>query len=405
MIKKLVYTLFLSFFFVIFLASIGCNVLPSKEQDSVEPQTEQVGEQATPFINPTATSTVSPSATPTIVPSPTATTAPTATATPIPSPTPNTVLANGLILYLPNASHHVIIKNGQVERLSYEDALLLGANAPLVGMAVGPDGQLFSLSNTFVDGLQLVTIAVQQGNSSKETFFDDPVYEARRIFGIVGEWLIVSLVAKEPPSGQAFGDLAAISLDGSQIEMIGQNTEMTPIVSPDQSFVIFHENGQTKRWQPNAPNEILSLPAYWFGKFSPDGRYLALVDQELNIFDFQDYTLVVSDDVGNYLGGFGALEMLWNRTSTLLGYTSFREEADAWVLRIVTVTGTTADYPNYFGPAFSPDGAQMAVRLGGDEPQNLIVDLASGDATPFAFRSGQFTAADPIFWLGLGSDE
>lgn len=406
-------------FIALSVAIIGCNSLSVEELDPDALQTEQSATQQTsPTLSltietltgtPTSivdAATTTPSAAPLTVIAPTSTTAPPATLTPIPSSTPNTALANGLILLSPNLSHHVIIKNGQVERLAYEDALLLGVNAPLLGMAVGPNAQLFSLSGSFVDG-QRVVIAVQQGSGRQEIFFDDDRYEATRIYGVVGDWLIVSLASKEPPPGQAMGDLAAISLDGSQIEFIGRDTLFTPLVSPDQSFVIFHEGGETKRWQPQGSMETLPLPAYWLGQFSPDGRYLALIDQNdaLNVYDFQNAALVATDQVGAYLNPFSASSLIWDRASRVVAYVSFYGEVDGWILRTVAVDGERVDYENFFSPAFRADGLQMAVRLGGDDPQNLIFNLQTGETIPLQLRFGQFSAADPVFWLDLDNGE
>jgi hypothetical protein len=429
--KKPTHVVCFTYILAILLAIIGCNSLSvaklgPNDLQTVQSATQQfvsptspaisfsietlVRELSTPTGTPTSESigTVmnTPSVTLLTVPAPISTRAYPAPLTPTLSPTPNTILANGLILLLPNLSHHVIIKNGQDVRLSYEDALLLGTNAPLLGMAVGPNGQLFSLSVSFVDG-QRPVIAAQQGGGGKETFFDDDRYEATRIYGVVGEWLIVSVVPKEPPPGQAMGDLAALSLDGSQIEFIGRDTVFTPIVAPDQSFVIFHEGGETKRWRPQSPIEKLSLPEYWFGQFSPDGRYLALVEQNntLTVYDFHNATLVATDQVGGYLDPFSASSLIWNRTSHVLAYVSFREEVDAWILRTVAVDGEIKDYENFFNPAFSADGLQMAVRLGGEEPKNLIFNLQTGEATPIQVHPGQFSAADPVFWLDFDSGE
>ncbi|MBK8986522.1 MAG: hypothetical protein IPM39_10645 [Chloroflexi bacterium] len=151
----------------------------------------------------------------------------------------------------------------------------------------------------------------------------------------------------------------------------------------------------------------MSLPEYWFGQFSPDGRYLALVDQNdtLNVYGFHNATLVATDQVGGYLDPFNTSSIIWNRTSHVLAYVSFREEVDAWILRTVAVDGETKDYENFFSPAFSADGLQMAVRLGGDEPKNLIFNLQSGETIPIQFRFSQFSAADPVFWLDLNDGE
>jgi hypothetical protein len=419
--------------FAISMAIFGCNSLSVTESNPDDMQTAQSATEQFALLSPTlsfptessipelstptspviseiiSATTASPLATLLTIPAPISSTVHPATPTPTPSSSPITALVNGLVLFPPDLSHPVIIKNGEVERLSYEDTLLLGVNAPLLGMAVGPNGQLFSLSESFIDEQRLVTIAVQQGNSGKETFFDDDHYVATRIYGVVGDWLIISLVTKEPPPGQDMGDLAAISLDGSQIEFIGRDTIFTPIVSPDQRFVVFHEQGETKRWQPQLPIETLPLPAYWFGRFSPDGRYLALVDQPndtLNIYDFQNAALVATDQVGGYLNPFSTVSsIIWNRTSDLLAYVSFREEVDAWILRTVAVTGEAKDYENFFSPAFSTDGSQMVVRLGGNEPQNLILNLQTGGVFPIQLRFGQFSVADPVFWLDFNNGE
>ena len=201
---------------IFFLLAVLISLPACQGQEAAQPAVidTAVGATVTEMPSPapaTATSTEIASTTPSPTTTPTPTTVPTPAPTPLPSPTPNTALANGLILLLPNGTHHVIIKNGQVERLAYEDTLLLGANAPLLGMAVGPDGQLFSLSENFFVTPRRVTIAVQQGDEGKETFFDNEQYEATRIYGVVGKWLIASLVSRELLPSQAAGDLAAIA--------------------------------------------------------------------------------------------------------------------------------------------------------------------------------------------------
>lgn len=371
-------------------------------------------QQTAEIASPTAPSTTIPAASPTDPPTAVAThtalppATPTATPTteptnsPTPTPSPDLSLADGLILLMPQNTHPFIIKQGQLERLSNQEMVLLGPYASFLNTAVAANGQLFRLA-TAADGLRTI-ITTQQGSASPTPFFDDPAYTITKLHGLVDSWLLVSLVPTEPPPGQAAGDLVALPLDGSPSIPIGRDTLFTPLVSPDQRFVLFREEGQTKQWSPQDGTNPLPLPAYSFGQFSPNGRYLALVDQQdtLQLYDFADLTLLATAQLGGYLSPLHVGPIRWNPNSQQLAYVSYEAEGDRWLLQTLSVTGDLVEYENLFDPAFSPDGLQMAARSADPEnATNLIIDLQTGHRTPFTPRFGQYTLGEPLIWLDL----
>lgn len=353
---------------------------------------------STPTSEPSVTpivemTTATPSSTPTIVPSP--------------SSTPNTSLIDGLIFHSGDFISFFIVKSGQMEPLSYEDILSLEANASILGMAISSDNRVFRLAEPTGAGQQLVTINSQVGDQ-EEIFFSDERYQDPYIYGIVGEWLIVRLVLRDLPPDQPIDDLIAIALDGSRMEIIGQNTHFTPIVAPDQSYVIFDEgDGVVKRWLPDNTTEILSLPSYQLGVISNDNRYIALVDSEdlVTIYDLNSFDAVVSDQSAE--GYMWPGSIIWNPMSDGIIYNDpYRDQSNDLFLRAVYLDGQTETYKDFASPVFSPDGSHMVVLQNeGSEMALKIVDLSTGIQTTVQMPSPRPYEFYPIYWLDSNEEE
>jgi hypothetical protein len=218
----------------------------------------------------------------------------------------------------------------------------------------------------------------------------------------VGEWLVVRLILRELPPDQPIEDLMAIALDGSRMEIIGKNTHFTPIVAPDQSYVIFEEGDDVvKRWFPNNTTEILPLPAYQLGVISHNNRYIAVVDSEdlVTIYDLATFEHIVSDQSAE--GYMWPGSIIWNPLNNSIIYNDpYRDQSNELFLRAVYLDGRTESYKNFASPLFSPDGSRMVIlKNEGTELTVKIVDLSTGVQTSVQIPSTRPYEFNPIYWL------
>lgn len=368
-------------------------------------------EPAAPAATETPTASVAaptqPSPTSTQTAQPTATSAPTETPLSTPTPTPSPILpsvtpsatpfgvnVDGLIVW---DSHYRIIKQHEPQPLAYADLRQLDAKAAQVGLAVSADGRVFGISE---EGLERNGRIYIQTADGKELFFDDDTFEVKRIHGIVGEWLLASAVDRADPPSQALGDLMGIALDGSSVQHIASNTEFSPAVAPDQSHVIYVEADVVKLWTGDGDSQTLPLPPYWFGRFSPNGRYLTLgmAGELLTIYDATTYQPIVSDQTGYF--GMGSFSWVsWSPTSEQVAFFDqvLREETAVWNLRLLSIDGQAVDFEGFYEPAFSPDGQKLAaVRVAQPAAELVVINLATGEYSPAALSE---PVGSPALWL------
>ena len=220
-----------------------------------------------------------------------------------------------------------------------------------------------------------------------------PNRNVRRIWGQVGEWLLVE--SGEPGiSGQGTWPLTAVRLDGSNYQLLTEQIYFgTPVISGNEYVLIPTDDQQVLYWDGQDITETEYEPFY-AGGFSPDGAHLALIHAD---------KLAVYDSEGNGIASLNfkppvfdspPLPPAWHPDSNIVAV----DEADhstqtpsAYLLDVTT--GESQKISMGLNPQFSPNGRWLITSYPADNTKANITDLITGQRYDITLNGW------PVAWI------
>ena len=301
---------------------------------------------------------------PTATPTKTATPASTQTALPTETLQPTVTLPDtqGLILSSIRAERGwFVVKDDVSVALSQDEAIALGLREYGFMAHAG------------------VGYSIKDGDVYKQIGDEVQQIESERVesdlFGVVGDWLLVSSHVEGDILGLLLGELTAIALDGSDYQIIDETPlYWRPIIAPDGSRVFYNtdEDEGTFVWYPDGRKERVDFGRFRSGSFSPDSSQIAFVYQdEVRIYGVDSAELITStpfEPVGDWV------ELpVWHPNGQSIVITATANRG----IRLLSLDGTISDFAGSY-PAFSPDGHWLAVyRWAQDHAGVTLINLES----------------------------
>lgn len=233
-----------------------------------------------------------------------------------------------------------------------------------------PNGRMFSVE----DGKLMIG---ERCSPDKEPFIDLPNRQVRRIWGQVGDWLLVES-GELGIGGQGTWPLTAVRLDGSTYQILTEGFDGLPIISPE-GYVIFSKDNQVFRWDGDNLSET-ELRPFLTGSFSTDGQLLALThENKLTIYDTSGKV------VRNFSFKFLSLDSLpsrpaWSPSGDWVAVEGWDDAADGFPLIVHlfnVITGGDRIIRQRQQPLFSPNGRWLAVYHYDDIHRTTLVDMDS----------------------------
>ncbi|VAW33402.1 hypothetical protein MNBD_CHLOROFLEXI01-591 [hydrothermal vent metagenome] len=343
--------------------------------------------EAIPSLSPeTPLPTRTPQPTTTLLPTALPPTQPTVTPTETPRPLPANA-ADGLIYQ--NQFEWRIIEGDETRRLLPCERPSL---ATFSSVYPAPNLQMFSVE----DGKLMIG---ERCSLDMEPFIDLPNRQVRRIWGQVGDWLLVES-GELGIGGQGTWPLTAVRLDGSTYQTLTEGFEGLPVISPE-GYVIFSKDNQVLRWDGDSLSET-ELEPFLTGSFSADGQMLALTrENKLTIYDTS------GEIVQNFPFKFVRLDSLpsrpaWSPSGEWVAVEGWDDSADGFPLIVHlfnVINGEDRSIEQREQPLFSPNGRWLAVYHHDDIHRTTLVDMVSWESyeiTPNGL---------PAAWITLGESD
>lgn len=354
------------------LALLGCSQT-IEESTTVPPTATSMPPTAT------ATRTVE-TAVPTALPSPLPL-LPTHTPTATPQPLPPTI-ADGLI-YQTDFEYRVIEGDGTRRFLPCERPSLPAFTSvhPL------PNFQMVSVE----DGQPRIG---DRCSSETEPLLDLPNRTVRRIWGQVGDWLLVES-NEAGVFGQGTWPLTAVRLDGSDFQLLTQEIFFeTPVVSPD-GIILIPTGEAVLRWDGQNLTES-DYERFLAGSFSPDGQRLALIHPDrLTVYDVGGEAIVTFTFVPTRLDS-PPPPPTWHPSGNLVAVDEINvSEMTLSVHVLHLLTGDVQTLSPALNPQFSPDGRYLATHYPIDDAHITIHDLESWESYELTHDGV------PVAWVSL----
>lgn len=332
-----------------------------------------------PIHSATSQPTASPTQLPTVPPTSQPTSSPTATTIPTPSP------LDGLIFAESFEAPAYIVEYGLAQPLTkYELANAIGAN-----------GYEFATNDNRVYIAQGENLFIQ---TSTERTIIELERIVQNVYGIVGEWLMISSFPPDWTVRQEVGELTAVSLATFEIRVISEDRPyVLPIVAPDGSQLIYWANGEAFSWMADGSVEKRPFPHFRSGAISADGQHITLLMiGEIRIYNLVTNELVAMSKESNCPGD-GFCFPVWHPDNIHVAYNVYiPENTPPFALQLLSIDGTFQQFDEVGFPAFSPDGQLMAVyQNDNNHPETAVIQLDSGEKTITSFHG------IPLYWDDL----
>ncbi len=228
----------------------------------------------------------------------------------------------------------------------------------------------------------------------------------RRIFGLVGDWLLVeSFQAGE--GGQGVGPLVAIPLSGSNhhdaIVLVDNWLQGIPAIAPDGRYAIYPTDEGVFAFHADSSVEALPFDSFASASFSPDGRFIALhLGYHIEIVNLESSEVVHAIDLTPIPRDSPPGPPQWHPNNKWIAFEHWNDQTAApetpITVRLLNIeTGETHDIAQAAFPQWRPDGQWLAyVRYGRSNETHIVLaatDTWAEQVTPFI---GQ-----PSAWVDL----